>query len=145
MTDLTPQQDKFAQCIADGMNQSDAYRAAFKIKPTTLAKTVNEAASRLMAEGKIRARVQELKAKLEEMSLWSRLDSVRKLAELAKHDEVAPKDIIAAVKELNAMHGWNSPSKLEVTGKDGGPVEQVVLTGADYKQYRKDMIEGDDV
>lgn len=33
----------------------------------------------------------------------------------------------------------------EITGKDGGPVEQVVLTGADYKQYRKDMLDKDDV
>ena len=29
------------------------------------------------------------------------------------------KDVIAAVKELNAMHGYNAPQKLEVSGKDG--------------------------
>lgn len=33
----------------------------------------------------------------------------------------------------------------ELTGPDGGPVQQVVLTAADYKAARKDMLQADDV
>jgi phage terminase small subunit len=146
MTELTPQQEQFAQCVADGMNQSDAYRAAFNIKPTTLAKTVNEAASRMMANTKVRARVQELRDKLEEERLWKRIDSVRTLSEIARgHDELAkPSDRVAAVKELNTMHGWNSPSKLELTGANGGPVEMAVLDAEAYKKARKAALDADD-
>lgn len=35
--------------------------------------------------------------------------------------------------------------KVELTGKDGGPVQQVVLTAADYKAARSEMISKDDV
>ena len=62
MTDkITPKQEIFAQSVASGMNQSDAYRKAFKVKKYTKAKTVNEAASRLMASSKVAARVAELR------------------------------------------------------------------------------------
>lgn len=143
--DLTPQQEHFAQCVADGMNQSDAYRAAFDIKPTTLAKTVNEAASRMMANHKVRARVQDLREKLEEASIWRRLDSVKTLATIAKEEEELSKDRIAAIKELNAMHGWNAPQKLTLSGDAENPVHHVVLTAADYKAARAEMMKGDDV
>lgn len=35
--------------------------------------------------------------------------------------------------------------KVELTGPDGGPVQQVVLTAADYKAARVEMMKGDDV
>lgn len=56
---LTPKQERFCQEIVKGGNLSDAYRVAFKpkgMKP----KTINEKACRLMAEGKIQARKNEL-------------------------------------------------------------------------------------
>jgi len=30
---LTPKQEKFAQCVADGMTQADAYRVAYDCAP----------------------------------------------------------------------------------------------------------------
>jgi hypothetical protein len=58
---MTPKQEKFAQCIADGMNQADAYRTAYdasKMKDTSI--HVN--ASKLMADNTISDRVRELRA-----------------------------------------------------------------------------------
>lgn len=58
---LTPKRERFAQCIAGGMSQADAYRTAY---PRSLAwnqATVHQAASRLMANGKVSARVAELR------------------------------------------------------------------------------------
>ena len=61
MTTLTPKQEAFAQAIVSGMNQSDAYRAAYKVRPGTKPETVNQAASRIMADSNIAARVTALR------------------------------------------------------------------------------------
>lgn len=121
---LTPKQEKFCQCIADGISQADAYRAAFdagKMKDST----IYVRASELMADSKISGRVSELRAKLESKALWTRQMSVQTLIEaieLAKSNEDA-KSITGAVKELNAMHGYNAPT--EINAKLGGSLEVV--------------------
>lgn len=58
----TPKLEKFCHAIVSGkaVDQSDAYRIAFRVAPTTKAKTVHEKASRLMADAKIKARIAEL-------------------------------------------------------------------------------------
>ena len=58
---LTPKQERFAQCVASGMSQADAYRESYDCKPTTKPSTIQETASRLMADPKISARVSELR------------------------------------------------------------------------------------
>ena len=58
---LTAKMERFAQGVADGLNQSDAYRGAYdcaNMKPST----VHEAASRLAADYKVSARVHALQA-----------------------------------------------------------------------------------
>jgi hypothetical protein len=119
-TTLTPKREKFAQCIADGMTQADAYRAAFdtsKSKP----ETVWAKASSLMADGKVKARVSELRAALATKALWTREDSVRALEKAMRiaEDRDNPTGLVAAVKELNAMHGFNEPTKIDHTSSDG--------------------------
>ena len=47
---LTPQREKFAQAVASGMNQSDAYRAAYRVRHGTTMVSVNQSASRVMAD-----------------------------------------------------------------------------------------------
>ena len=58
---LTSKQEKFCQAIIQGHNQSEAYRLAYGVKKAT-AKTINERASRLMANSKVIARIEELRA-----------------------------------------------------------------------------------
>lgn len=58
---LTPQQEVFAQEVAKGKSLSEAYRAAYKtskMKP----ETVNDTASKLMANPEITHRVRQLQA-----------------------------------------------------------------------------------
>lgn len=62
---ITPKQEKFALAVATGMSQSDAYRSAFSVKNSS-AKTINEGASRLMADSKVIARVEHYRAQLAE-------------------------------------------------------------------------------
>ena len=57
---LTGKQRHFAQCVAGGMTQSDAYREAYDVGKNTKPATIHVKASALMAESKIRARVDAL-------------------------------------------------------------------------------------
>lgn len=110
---LTPKQEKFAQCVADGMTQSDAYRASFsceKSKP----ETIQANASRLMANSMVAARVSILKASLADKALWKREDSVKALIEVVTDRKVRPNDKTGAIKVLNEMHGFNAPIKHEL-------------------------------
>lgn len=59
-TKLTLKQEKFAQAYIRLMNASAAYREVYAPK-TMSAKTINEAASRLVASSKVSARVTELR------------------------------------------------------------------------------------
>ncbi len=58
---LTDKQEAFAQSIAAGHSQSEAYRMAYNAKKMKDS-TVHSKASALAANGKVRARVEELKA-----------------------------------------------------------------------------------
>lgn len=111
---LTAKQEAFCQGIADGLTQADAYRRAYNAEKMA-DKTVWEKASALMADGKVSARVAELRNALAQALLWRREDSVAVLAEIARAKEEAPQSArVSAVKELNAMHGFNEPTKLAV-------------------------------
>lgn len=115
---LTAKQEAFCQRMADGMTQADAYRSAYNAKKMA-DKTVWKRASELMANGDVAGRVAELKAKLESKQLWSREMSVKGLVAAFKVAQTGgnASGMTGAIKELNAMHGFNEPSRFEVTHK----------------------------
>ena len=115
---LTPKQEKFAQCVADGMSQADAYRTAYDCKPTTKPETAQANASRIMSDSTVLARVEELRAQLSEKSIWTRADSVKALKEVALNPASKGSETVAAIKELNAMHGWNKQT-IDHVNSDG--------------------------
>jgi len=116
---LTQKQESFAQNIADGMTQADAYRAAYDCAPTTKPETIQKRACELMADGVISGRVAELREMLTEKALWSRADSVNILAEIAQDLGNKAGERVSAIKELNAMHGWNNKQVIDHTSSDG--------------------------
>lgn len=109
---LTPKQEKFAQCVSDGMSQADAYRAAYSCAASK-SETVQKRASELMSDRAVSGRVAELRASLAAKALWTREDSVRTLIEVLGDAEARHSDKIAATKVLNEMHGFNAPIKSE--------------------------------
>lgn len=130
---LSPQKESFAQGVAAGKSQADAYRSAYPKSIKWKPETVHQAASRLMADSNVSARVDAIRAELAEKGLWSREQSAKALIGIINRktlDEATgveiqaaqDKDIISAVKELNAMHGFNAPQKVEHTGANGGPI-----------------------
>lgn len=114
---LTPKQEKFAQCVASGMTQADAYRTAYDCKPETKATSIQVNASRLMADATVSQRVKELQNAAAEQVIWTRADSIRALMSVIESPD-KKSDVTGAVKELNLMHGFNAPvqSEVHVTG-----------------------------
>ena len=115
---LTPKQELFAQEVASGKTQADAYRSAFNVKPTTKPETTYKRACELMADGNISGRVAELRAAAAERVVWTMADSLDVLSTIAKglDEDAKPSDKVNAVKAINAMIGLDAPSKLNVTG-----------------------------
>jgi hypothetical protein len=115
---MSPKQEHFAQCIADGMTQADAYRTAYdasKMKDSSI--HVN--ASKLLSDAKVAQRVAELKEKLVTKALWSREMSVKALVSSYKvaQGQNNSSGMTGAIKELNAMHGFNAPQKVDISGE----------------------------
>lgn len=92
--ELTPKQLHFARCVAAGMSQSDAYREAYNVGQNTKASSVHEKASRLMAESKIRARVDAMVAAKERAVVASALSDRQKVLERLRYllDHATPQD-----------------------------------------------------
>lgn len=119
MPDLTPKQEAFCIAYIETGNASEAYRKAYdaeNMKP----ETVTKRASELLANGDIAGRCAELRAGLVELSLWTRENSVKALIKAYKvaEEERQASGMTGAIKELNAMHGFNAPTEVAVTSRE---------------------------
>ena len=115
---LTPKQEQFVKNIIDGMSQADAYRNSYDTSRMS-DKTVHEKASRLMADGKVKARLQELRDQMMKPSIMSaqeRLEYLTRVIEGAEPEkyvqfvngEKFEEDIPPSIKtRLNALDIMN--------------------------------------
>jgi hypothetical protein len=110
---LTAKQEAFCQGIADGLGQADSYRRAYDAGDMK-ENSVYVNASKLMKNAKVAQRVSELRSAVQEKQLWSREMSVKALVQAFREGTGSVK--VAAVKELNAMHGYNEPAKVNING-----------------------------
>lgn len=100
---LTAKQEKFVQSIVlDNMNLSDAYRSAYNADKMT-DKTVNEKASLLAGEDKIRTRILELRQQAMTPKVMNAQKRREKLTELANDED--PNVAMKAIDLLNKMDG----------------------------------------
>jgi phage terminase small subunit len=109
--------EAFAQALAKGMTATDAYAAAGYKGDRT-------AASRLSTNVNVSQRVGEIKSRVAEKAEWTAADRLSALKSI--FDREAEKDArvaISAIAEANKMQGSYAPSKSELTGKGGGPVQ----------------------
>lgn len=86
MKPLTPQQEKFAQLVAEGKGQSEAHKVAYPKSINWKPSTTSESASRLMANSNVSARVAELRSKAQAktvITLESHLAELERLRDLA--------------------------------------------------------------
>ncbi|CAB4197288.1 hypothetical protein UFOVP1309_4 [uncultured Caudovirales phage] len=118
--ELTPKQEAFAQAVASGLTQSDAYRKAYKVSPTTKPMSVNQLASTLMGNDHISSRVKELRERGADNAVLTReahLEELKRLKGIALELE----DIKAAInaEQLRGKVMGHYIERQEVTGKDG--------------------------
>lgn len=78
---LTPKQELFVQALVSGASQRAAYKAAYSTR-TMRDKTIDEKASRLFAQDKLRARYDELVDELAKRVLWDREKAAKSLLRL---------------------------------------------------------------
>ena len=102
---LTEKQEKFAQSIVlEGMNYSDAYRSAYNADRMS-DKTVNEKASLLASEDKIRARIAELRKETITPKIISAQKRKEWLTEVINDSNVDINARLKASDQLNKMEG----------------------------------------
>jgi phage terminase small subunit len=119
--ELTPKQEAFAQAIVTGINQSDAYRAAYKVRPGTKAESINVAASKLMADAKVAQRVAELRAtvaKKAQITLESHLDDLMRLRNMAAKEKQYSAAITAEIARGKAAGVHIEKSEQMVTTRE---------------------------
>jgi hypothetical protein len=124
---LTPKQEAFALAYVETGNASEAYRRAYNagnMKPEVIANK----ASALLKRGDVRVRVEMAQAKAVERHETTVDDILRELEEAralaAGGDKPQPAAMVAASMGKAKLLGMLT-DKTEVTGKDGGPVENI--------------------
>lgn len=123
---LTPKQEKFAQCVASGMNQSDAYRAAYSCGDM-LDATVNNEAYKLMQSHDISTRVEHLQKPIAERvgrTLEQHIERMAELSRLALESEEFGASI-KAEENVGKVLGYYV-NKTELTGRNGAPIEHKI-------------------
>ena len=101
---LTANQEVFAQKIIEGMSQADAYRSAYP-KQKMSDKTIWEAASRLMANDKVVARITELRNELARPSIMSAQERLEWLTDRIADEDVDINAKLKAIDIMNRMQG----------------------------------------
>lgn len=108
--------EAFAQAVANGSTADQAY-SSVGYKPD------RHHAARLATNGHIKARIEEIKARVAEKAEWTAADRLIGLKEI--YDTVKaqdPRTAIAAINEANKMQGSHAPAKMQHQGPKGGPV-----------------------
>jgi phage terminase small subunit len=133
---LTPKREKFAQGVASGMTQAEAYRQAFSAQRMSTPAIYVEAA-RLSENPKIALRIAELRApaaKRAGITLESHLEDLLKLRNMAaKAGNVAA--AITAEVARGKHAGVAAPERREHSGAGGAPIHlaAVSMTPAEFR------------
>ena len=101
---LTEKQEQFVQNIIQGMNQAEAYRSAYPNQKMS-DKTIWEAASRLMKNDKVVARINELRNELAKPTIKTAQERLEWLTQLIDSEEESTTDKLKAIDLMNKMQG----------------------------------------
>ena len=124
---LTPKQERFAQLVAEGKTQADAYRGAFDTKPTTKPETIQNSAYKLMADPDISARVDELRKPI--------IESVGITLESHLKDLMALRNLAVKNNQINAAISAEI-ARGKAAGVSTDRVETTIKTGYSFKVER---------
>ena len=119
MMALTSKQEKFCQGIVSGLNQSDAYRAAYSCDGMG-DPTINNNAYVLMQNNDIAMRIEQLRLPIAERVGRTLEQHIERLMKLGEHGESLDKveSAIKAEELIGKVLGFYV-NKTELTGKNG--------------------------
>ena len=114
--------EKFAQCIANGLSQRKAYRAAFPNSVKWKDETVDSKASVLAKNDKVLERLRELAEETSRKAIMTATERKEWLTKIIRSQYDETKDKLKAVDLLNKMEG-SYIEKVEVNGNINNPFE----------------------
>lgn len=137
---LTPAQELFCAAVAGGKNYTDAYIDAYPNAEKWKVASATNKGHTLAKRGDIQARIAELKESLakevQKKFVWTKEKSIATLALIAtKGEKEAVR--VSAIRELNAMLGFNEPAKMDLTSTDGTMSPKPVI---DAKKLPDDVL-----
>jgi len=109
---LTVKQESFCQNILSGCTQTEAYRRAYDCDNMADA-TVSNSAYKLINNGEVAARIQQLREQLAELLLFPRIERLEILKGIAQGGE-RDGDRINAIKVFSDFVGDGAPIKMQV-------------------------------
>lgn len=101
---LTAKQEKFVQCIIEGMSQADAYRSAYSANKMS-DNAIYREASLLVESPKVAQRLNELRAELAKPSIMTARERLEWLTGIIKSAEETTSDKLKASDQMNRMQG----------------------------------------
>jgi phage terminase small subunit len=131
---LTAKREKFAQAIASGMSQAAAYREAFSTAKMS-APAIYVEAGRLVDDPKVSLRIAELRAPAVAavgITLESHLRDLLALRNMAAKEKQISAAISAEIARGKAAGVVVDRAALELTGKNGGPLQSVNMTQSEF-------------
>ena len=116
-TKLNDKQMKFARGLAQGKNNTEAYRAAYGMNMSMEA--ASAAATRLLKNVKVAEKVKELREAVDAQAVVGRQEILERLSkQFRKADEEGDRSgMVKVVGELNKMMGGYEPEKVKVEGE----------------------------
>lgn len=119
---LTPKQEKFAQLVASGTNQSEAYRQVYNVTKMN-GSTINREAHELAQNHNVATRIKELQKPIIEAHQYTLESYVKRMNEVAEmaFEQGQTAAGVKALENVGKVLGLYT-NKTELSGPGGGPV-----------------------
>lgn len=130
--EITPKQEAFALAFLETGNAAEAYRRAYDVAPDAKDGWIYVEACQLLDNPNVALRLKELKAQAETLSLFNVAKAAEEFEEARAIAKAAinPAAMVAATSGKVKLFGLDKPGRLELTGKDGKPIESAINVSA---------------
>lgn len=139
---LTEKQEAFALAFLETGNAAEAYRRSYDVAPDAKDGWLYVEACQLLDHPKVALRLKELREQAERLSIFNlaaameEFEEARKLALSVEN----PAAMVAATTGKVKLFGLDKPSKIEHTGKDGGPIKTEDVSAKELLRAHLDAI-----
>ena len=130
---LTAKQEAFALAYVETGNAAEAYRRAYDVAQDAKDSWIYVEASQLLDNPKVSIRVGELQEQARKLSFFTVQQAFEEYeaARLLAHSEANPSAAVSAVTGKVKLYGLDQPRRVELTGRNGKPMQTEDVTGAD--------------